>query len=337
MAQTEFAETPPGDLLITGATGFLGGCFVREFLARGGEEPRLRCLVRDPDRARRAGLPAASLRIADLAAADGAALRAAVEGVCIVVHFAGAIKGLRAEDFDAVNVEGTAALCSAVRDAAPGAHFVAVSSLAAAGPSIDGRTSALPPHETKPVSWYGASKRRGELAVVASGLAHTILRPPVVYGPGDDATRLLFRQARAPVVVAPSAPRPLSVIHADDVVAAVMRTVAVRPGGVCLPLAGPERTDTHAFLRAIAAACGRHPRLVSVPLALAAGAARVSDVIARLRRSPGFFSRDKIREIAAVGWVADPEPAARALGFHARIPLADGLLAVAREFGFARN
>jgi nucleoside-diphosphate-sugar epimerase len=337
LAQTEFAETPPGDLLITGATGFLGGRFVRELLARGCAESRLRCLVRDPTRAARAGLPAASLRLADLAGTDEHALRAAAAGVGTVVHFAGAIKGLRAADFDAVNGDGTARLCAAVRDAAPGAHVVCISSLAAAGPSIDGRTSALPPDATRPVSWYGTSKRLGELAVVASGLAHTILRPPVVYGPDDDATRLLFRQAGAFLVVAPSVPRPLSVIHADDVVAAVLRTITLRPAGAYLPLAGPEDTDTHTFLRAIAGACGRRPRLVSVPFLLAAGAANLCDFVARLRRTPGFFSRDKIREIAAAGWVADPEPASRVLGFRARIHLADGLLAVARESGLARN
>lgn len=337
LALTEFPDLPPGDLLITGATGFLGGRFVRALLASGVPSARLRCLVRDPALGAGAGLPAMMLRPGDLARGDAATLRTAAAGVGAVVHFAGAVKGLRAADFDAVNVGGTARLCAAVAAVAPSAHLLCISSLAAAGPSVDGATSAVPAERSQPVSWYGDSKRRGELVVVHSGLAHTILRPSVVYGPGDAATRLLFRQATAPLVAVPRAARPLSVVHADDVVAAVRRALARGATGAVLPLDGPQRTDTHALLQAIASACGRRARLVRVPLFVAGAAAAVCDLAARLRGCPGFFSRDKVRELAAPGWVADPAPAARTIGFRASIGLTEGLAAVARAEGFARE
>ena len=245
MAKTELPELPSGDLLITGATGFLGGRFVRELLANGVSPSRLRCLVRDPTRAVRGGLPAESVRAVDLAAHEPQVLLDSVRGLGAVVHFAGTLKGVRAADFAAVNIDGTARLVAAVRQASPQAHVLAVSSLAAAGPSRDGATSALPPGRTRPVSLYGESKRRGELAVLQSGLPCTILRPPVVYGPGDGATRLLFRQSLAPLVAVPR-PTPLSVIHADDVLAAVWAALARPALGLIVPLDGPERTDTHA-------------------------------------------------------------------------------------------
>jgi nucleoside-diphosphate-sugar epimerase len=318
--------------LITGATGFLGGRLVRALLRAGAPPERLRCLVREPARARSLGLPDRSLVAGDLARDGGdASLAAAVRDVAAVVHLAGAVKGLCAADYDAVNVDGTARLCAALRASAPHAFVVCVSSLAAAGPSVDGTGSDAPAEHARPVSWYGDSKRRSELAVVRSGLAHTIVRPPAVYGPGDAATRLLFRQACAPFVVVPRVPRPLSVIHADDVVAALRRTLVVRPAGAVLPLDGAERTDTHALMRAIAASRGRRARLLPVPIAVAAAAATFVDLIARWRRCPGFFSRDKVKEIAACGWVADGGPAERALAFRPGIRLADGLAAVCAE------
>lgn len=330
-------KMPSGPLLITGATGFLGGVLVRRLLASGVSPERLRCVVRDVAKAERLGLPAPSLVAGDLSDAScGPRLRRAAEGVEVVVHLAGSLKAYDRRGFDDVNVHGTERLVAAVKEAATGSHFVQVSSLAAAGPSVDGRSSADPAADCVPVSNYGESKRRGELLVAESGLPFTILRPPVVYGPNDAATRLLLRQATAFVTAVPRQPRPLSVIHADDVAEALWQAVAQRPGGAIVPLSGPETTDTHALLRAIATACGKKARLLPIPMALASLAASLADLWARLSRRPGFFNRDKVREIRAAGWVADADVARRCLGFVAETPLAAGLAAVARSEGFAR-
>jgi len=306
-------------------------------LGRGLPPERLRCLVRDRQRALRAGVPEVSIRLGDLGDAGGEAnLAAAAEGVDVLLHLAAELKGWRRGAFSAVNVDGTARLLRAVAAAAPQAHRVLVSSLAAAGPSLDGCGSAAMPDSCHPVSAYGESKRQAELLLLAGTSPWTIVRPPVVYGKGDDATRLLFRQACAPLTVVPWRTRPLSVIQVEDVAEALVRAISVRPAGVVLPLDGHERTDTHAFLRAIAAASGRRARLVPVPIVVAALGAAASDAIAALRRRASYFSRDKVREIRAVGWVADGEPARQRLGFVARTPLAAGLAEVARREGFLR-
>jgi nucleoside-diphosphate-sugar epimerase len=209
-----------------------------------------------------------------------------------------------------------------------------ISATAAAPPRSRARPTASTRSCTSPA--YGESKRRGELAVASAPLPWTIVRPPVVYGPGDAATRVLFRQVCVPFTAVPPASRPLSVIHADDVVDALLACLRVRPAGAVLPLDGPQRTDTHALLRAIGTACGRRVRLLPVPLLAARAAAAACDAWGRMRGTCGFFNGDKVRELAACGWVADGEPARALLGFTPRIALADGLAAVARAEGFAR-
>ncbi|MEY3160027.1 MAG: dTDP-4-dehydrorhamnose reductase [Planctomycetota bacterium] len=317
---------------ITGATGLLGGALVRQLLAAGFSAASLRCLVRSRERAERSGIPPESIVLGALE--DLESLERATEGAEVVFHLAATLKARSRAAFDAVNARGTEALIAAMRRRAPGARLVLVSSLAAAGPSVDGRASARMPGECRPVSHYGESKRQGELAVLAHrDLPWTIVRPPVVYGAGDAATRLLFQQARALLTFVPRSDAPLSIVHVDDVARALVATVDDRASGAILPLDGPDRTTTHAMLQAFAAACGRRARLVPVPLAVAAAAARLAEFGAGLFGRTSFFNPDKVREIAASGWVADGAHIRALLGFAPEVDLATGLRAVARAEG----
>ena len=73
-----------------------------------------------------------------------------------------------------------------------------------------------------PVSHYGASKRAGESALQqrADRLPITVLRPGIVYGPGDPKVAAVFQAIRMTGIhftVGFRTP-PLSLIHVDDMV-----------------------------------------------------------------------------------------------------------------------
>ena len=211
-----------------------------------------------------------------------------------------------------------------------------VSSLAAVGPSADGTGTLVTPDQARPCSQYGESKRQGELAVANSALQQWfVLRPPAVYGDGDAATRLLFRQALAPVCPVPVRPRPLSIVHVRDLVVTLHRALAIFPNRRFAPVEGPDRTDTSDLMRRIAAACGRRARLLPVPSPVARVAAGGADLWSRWRKQPSFFNRDKMREVSARGWVGDGGLCRELLGFTPQVGLDRGLREVAQLEGFA--
>jgi len=102
-----------------------------------------------------------------------------------IVHLAGVVNAVSQREYAEVNVEGTRAVVKAAQ--AVNARLVHISSLSVAGPASAAAPSTedTPPN---PMTPYGRSKLASEHVVrSAVGLRWTILRPAIVYGPGDIA------------------------------------------------------------------------------------------------------------------------------------------------------
>ena len=162
-------------------------------LLDGLHQGQLRCLVRDVAKAEAVGLPSACLVVGDLRDPGcDSDLRRAAEGVEVVVHLAGSTKAYDRRGFHDVNVQGTRRLLDAVVATAPDAHFVHVSSLAAAGPSLDGSTSTVLADQARTVSNYGESSEMVmqpfEKQTVRSGAEYgTMVRISGKWEEGKDA------------------------------------------------------------------------------------------------------------------------------------------------------
>ena len=221
---------------------------------------------------------------------DEAALAALVAGADVVVHCAGLTKARRAADFHAVNVDGAGRLGRAIRNAAPGARVVAVSSLAARAPAL---------------SPYAASKAAGEQALLErSGAAQwMVLRPCALYGPGDPATLPVFRAAQLPLVPIPRQPAArLALLHVDDAAAAVAAAVAAPVGGQVWEV-GDGNLGWEAILRAAARALGRDVALLPVPHWVLAG---VTGLMRRLGAVSPLSSPGKLAELLHADWTCAP-------------------------------
>lgn len=306
-----------GKILVTGATGFVGTNLCHRFLA---EKTPFLALVRSPVKAEERGLPKNSLLLGDFCRPSEWNL----EGVRAVVHLGGLVRALKWPEFQAVNVEGTGRLLARIREWDPGIPFIHVSSLAAAGPSRDGKASLAPPSEARPCSLYGRSKMLSEREVQASGLSHTILRPGAVYGPWDKDVLALFRQVRRGLGLVAGPPSRFSLIYVEDLVEAILRALEAPVEGRVIPLGYHEPIGDREWLEKIGEAVGQSPRVLRLPLFLAGGVALGAEVWAKLRGRAALFGRDKYRELAGGDWVADPGLAEELLGFRAKTGFLEG-------------
>lgn len=203
--------------LVTGATGMVGGAIVRALLARG---RAVRVLARTPQRARALFGPSVEVVPGDLL--DPRSLEVACRGVTDLFHSAAAVGDGEESVVLATNVEGTWHVLAAAR-ACGVARVAFTSSVAVYG---DGLPPDVPEDAPlAPTGIYGISKVRGEALVreaVRSGLHAVILRPCIVYGPGDRYfTPQLASALRFPVLPLPDGGTHLvDLVHADDVAAA---------------------------------------------------------------------------------------------------------------------
>jgi len=204
------------EVVVTGATGFIGGYLVERLVGRG---DKVVCLARDTSDCRH--IEALGAKVKRVSLEDGAGLAGAFSGADVVYHVAGMIYEMDRGAHQRVNagaVSHVARTCAGC-DSPP--VMVLVSSLAAAGPSLNGK-SRTEDDAPSPVSSYGRSKLDGERAVRewAARVPVTIVRPTVVFGARDrQLLPLLKPAARLGVLFAPgSKANRLSFVHVEDLV-----------------------------------------------------------------------------------------------------------------------
>ncbi|MFD9907045.1 NAD-dependent epimerase/dehydratase family protein [Streptomyces sp. NPDC059063] len=297
-------------ILVLGATGYLGGHIAG----------RLRALV--GARLLTGGrAPGADLRcdLATAAPGDLAGLLAQAAPDA-VVNCAGAVGG-SALTLAEVNSRGPAALCEALRSAAPRARLVQLGSAAEYGPTAHGER-AREDTPARPVSPYGATKLAGTLAVTSSGLDAVVLRVTNPVGPGAPAAGLpgrLTGELRRAVGELPHG--------------------TVRVGDLSTHRDFVDVRDVARAVELAVTAAGPLPPLLNVG---SGRAVPVRDLVYGLVRAAGFRGRVEQSlsgsgRSAAVPWqCADVTAAARELGWVPAHRLADTLDALWAADGAGR-
>jgi nucleoside-diphosphate-sugar epimerase len=308
-------------VLVTGASGFVGSFVVPDLLAAGHAVVALsrseragatvarrldtplaaRLVVRVGDVLRPETLPAA------LAGIDAA-------GIDAVVHLAAIPRDWNGgRDLQAVNLGGTRNVLAAMKTAGV-ERLVHLGAL--------GVTDRDDLH-------YAASKARAEREVAESGLAWTILKPSLLFGPGDGFFNLLaglVRMSPGVVPVPGMGGARFQPLHAADL-ARCVRLALERPesAGSAIDLGGLRWWTYREIVAEVLRGMGTRRAIVPVPIPLIAAVARIAEAL-RLRGFP--VASDQLRQLALDN-VTALDSVRRAFGFEPR-PM-DGALGYLRE------
>jgi len=195
---------------VFGGTGFLGRAVVKRLKAEGA---RVRIAARHPDAgARPAGVEAVT---ADLRDADS--VDRALADTDWVVNTVGLYVENRGETFQAVHVKGARTVAEAVAEAAARGGAATLVHISGIGADLASESS------------YVRARAAGEIAVRETFPKATILRPSVLFGPGDSFFNSLARIAR----LLPAFPlfgdgrARLQPVYVGDVAAAVDRALSL--------------------------------------------------------------------------------------------------------------
>lgn len=268
-------------VLVTGASGMLGGAVASELAGRG---HAVTTFQRGPS-----GIPGVSDALGSVTDAD--AVGQAVRGMDAVVHLAAKVSlaGARA-DFALVNVGGTRIVLDAARGAGVG-RFVQVSSpsVAHSGAAIvgDDARAADPRRARGDYARTKALAERLALRSDAAGFAVVAVRPHLVWGPGDTqlVARIVARASAGRLPILGSGAALIDTTYIDNaasgIAAAVERAEEVH-GGAYVLTNGEPRPVAELIAR-ICEAAGVRPPTLHVPASLARAAGAAVESVWRVR------------------------------------------------------
>ena len=270
------------NVLVIGGSGFVGTHLSRYLLHRGHR-------VTVASRRGQGAVP--GVRYVAANAGQNLGLEQAVQEQEAIIYLVGIIRERGGQSFQQAHVDGVRHSLQAAK-AAGVRRFVHMSALGA---------------RLGTGSRYFETKAQGEELVRSSGLEWTILRPSLIFGPGDDFFGGTLRglvQAPAPFIPQIGDGHfPFRPVWVGDVAAAFEQSLGLeRAIGVSCDLVGPKEYTFRQLLLLVREWLGSHKPLLPIPLALMN---LVVPLISPLPFSP--ITQDQYLMLKA-GNTADPAP-----------------------------
>ena len=303
-------------VLITGASGFVGTHLCKQLLNDGHE---VFALVRTPSKfSDVAAHPKLTVVQGDLDQ-EFSWLSLLPSDLDSVVHTAGIVHSYNTDHFFHTNAVGTLKLTDALKAKYSSLHFVLISSLAAAGPSM-GPMKRNEDDLDAPVSIYGRSKKKAEEHLKESAPAEwkiSIIRPPMIIGPRDSAVLDIFKMVKGKAILLPgrgSLMKMYSFVCVFDLIETIVKILEQKKDGMFYS-AHPQTVSFSELILEIKKQLGV-PFIyhLPMPLFLIKALAQVLNFIYKVFPHQLRLTPDKVFELAATNWTCAGDKATAELG-----------------------
>lgn len=312
-------------ILITGASGFIGGFLAEEGLNRGWE---VTAAIRPSSD--RTWLNDPRIRFLELDFRSEASLQEKLKSAGrfdYIIHNAGSTKEPNREGYFASNFDNTKRFADALlnNQQAPD-KFLYVSSLAAIGPTQYDR-KLVPGQAPNPVTFYGESKLASEQYLASlSNFPWTAVQPTAVFGPREKGIFLAIKLAvKGWAFIIGTRPQQLSFIYVKDLVSLMYAALEHGHSGKRYLVTDGKAYSNTELGEAVAAVTRRPATQVKIPLSIVRVVAGVSEWAGKLRGEMPPLNREKLPELCAESWLCDMSETFSDLQFQPRYDLYSGM------------
>ena len=316
------------NILITGASGFIGSFIVEEALRQGFETW---AAVRGSSS--RQFLTDERIHFIELNLSSEEQLKEQLRGhqFDYVVHAAGVTKCLNKADFHRINTEGTQNLVRAIQALKMPLHrFVYISSLSIMGAIREQQpyTEILESDEAKPNTAYGRSKLEAEQWLdTVEDLPYVILRPTGVYGPRERDYFMMAKSIQSHTDFAVGyKQQDITFVYVTDVVQAVFLACEKGVTGRRYFLSDGEVYQSSTFSNLIRKELGNPWWIrVTAPIWVLRIVTFIGEYVGHLTGKVTALNNDKYNIMRQRNWRCDIKPAQQELGYEPKVKLEEGV------------
>jgi nucleoside-diphosphate-sugar epimerase len=313
-------------LLITGATGFIGGFLVEEAIKQNFEV--YVSVRKNSDLSQIKQFPIKYISL-DFTSVDSMKEILAEVRPDYIINNAGLTKAKTQKELNTVNADYAANLANAATQSLPNLKkYVYISSLASYGPADTKGEDVVADHQKpQPVTMYGISKLKAETLLKGiQNLPYVILRPTAVYGPRERDLYTVFKMVKSGLALySGNGQQKLTFVYIDDLVQLILAVCKTKETKKCYFVSDGNVYNSIKLNEYIALSLCKKTLKFGLPLPLLTIAAYISELSGKISGKIPPLNRDKLNEIKANNWQCDVKPLFEDTGYMPKVMLKEGI------------
>jgi UDP-glucose 4-epimerase len=319
-------------LLITGASGFLGGFIVDSALNNGYE-----VVAAIRKNSSKKYLQDERIEFLELNLSDSIFCSEQLSdyitengNIDAIIHNAGVTKAIEVSDYAQVNFEYTKNFIQAILSLGIELQkFVYISSLAASGPgNPESDEPIIVSTNNHPVTAYGKSKLLSEDYIRSlDNFPFIILRPPAVFGPRDKDMFEVFSMVNKGLeIFVGGHTQHLSFVYVKDLAEAIVKSVSAKQSMKTYFISDNQKYTSMIFSNLVKKSMGKRTIVIKLPIFLVYLVAFFAEMVSKLTKNPSPLNIEKIKELKCANWLCDASDFHRDMNFKASYTLEEGII-----------